>query len=152
VYSPKSSYLDGFYKRLPENQNYESFPVFKKNTGNEYVLFLHSDGYWKVSIGTSAEGGFARSSKRGLPAPGLSKDWTTWMNNLWRNGGNFTILALNPVYPASYTVKYDGDDQQVTEQIEKVPGVYEKQNIKDDIPLYKNLESKFNIFLASNGR
>jgi hypothetical protein len=39
VYSPKSSYLDGFYKRLPENKNYESFQVFKKNT-DEYLCFF----------------------------------------------------------------------------------------------------------------
>jgi hypothetical protein len=101
VQSTKSSYLDGFYKKLPKYQNYNNFPVFKKNTENNYVLSLHSDGDWKFSLGTSAAGGLARSSEKGLPSPGLSKGWEIWMNKDWRKGGNLKMLALNPVYPAS---------------------------------------------------
>ena len=148
-------HLDGFYERLPEDQKYEDFPVFKKRSTEgviEYFLYLHTNGYWTIAVGTSSLGGWATSSPKGLPTPELSEDWEVW-NNGWKASNDFTLLPINPVYPESYTVSYSGHDQEIIGKLQGALGNYTKQeNGQDDIPMYKNLETESTMFLSQNGK
>ena len=70
--------------------------------------------------------------------PELSNGWKIWNDGDWRLDSVFTILPLNLVYPASYTVSFNGEDQEIAEKLQTVQGIYEKlTNLQDGVPLYK---------------
>eukprot|EP00092_Neocalanus_flemingeri_P002952 GFUD01003157.1.p1 GENE.GFUD01003157.1~~GFUD01003157.1.p1 ORF type:complete len:424 (-),score=81.98 GFUD01003157.1:61-1332(-) len=152
-----SHHFEGFYEKLPESENYEAFPVFTKRpkVGAKYLLYLHPTGEWQIRLGTSPIDGtlYAKSTQKGLPSPELSKDWNVWKDT-WKASNNLTVVAINPVYPASYTAAYYGQDQDISYQLQSlnVLGNYAKQSYNHNkLPVYKQEGTLLNLFRVSNG-
>eukprot|EP00092_Neocalanus_flemingeri_P012373 GFUD01013341.1.p1 GENE.GFUD01013341.1~~GFUD01013341.1.p1 ORF type:complete len:433 (+),score=98.10 GFUD01013341.1:49-1347(+) len=149
--------IDGFYKKSPESENYENFPTFKKRAfggKEEYFLYLHLRGDWRISFSTIPGQFYATSTPRGVPSPEFSKSWKVWQDHKWNPNTNLSVVPRNPVYPTSYTVRYQGQDQNINDTLQRLNalGDYRKQSSNhDNVPVYKKEGSEMNLFRVSTG-